>query len=424
MHEGVHTVIPATGQKEHVLSKTASTSCLSGQRESAAMKDYTTTVTILESMSDGVFILNPEGRIEYANNSALGFLNMPLEDVVGASIDSFLGTISGSRREGGSQSVLDDLSDGDPDRTEVELLGRLGPMPALLNLGTIPGADGEADYFILTIKELAYHKALERERHLQRSQGVSHDRLRILGEISVGLVHEMGQPVAALQLLLETLQRQLAAGEADPRDLQRRTDMLAEEIQRLGSIVGRARQFAQDHDGLTPQRLDVNGVVESAIKLLEYELKKADIDWQFKGSEQPLIVLAHRPSLEQVIMNLVTNAQDAYVASNRSADQRVIRIRTTSIQDKWVEIQICDQAVDIESDVSRRMFEPFFSTRNPAEHPGTGLSVARDIIRSLGGDIRFQAEPDGGSCFRILIPLEAEGERQQLFNLIELHHQQ
>lgn len=390
---------------------------------SEILRDYTTTVTILECIKDGILFCSAAGNIEYANQSALNSLGKTMGAVVGQSIDHLIGGLTSSSAAGDAshQSLMDLVEAEAFGSVEAELLAHDGKLPALLNFSVIPNLNGSPEYLIITIKELSYHKALEREVKQQQALSVSHDRLRALGEMSVGLAHELGQPLAAVELLLECMQRMLPAEETESEDMRAQIKKIQAEMARVTGIVNRIRSFAQHNSDLRPKVVNINEAIYSAFKLLEYEFSDVGVHVELDLEEKLPPISTTQPLLEQVIVNLLINTMDAYALSERQ--RRLVTVRSSQVRERWLEIRVEDEAGGIDPSIAKRVFEPFFSTRDPDEHSGTGLSVARNIVQSLGGDLSLEVR-DSGSSFRIRIPIPAHEERTQLYNLIELLHQE
>lgn len=382
-----------------------------------AIRDYTTTVTILESITDAIFILNSEFLIEYANRSALSTLQQPLEALIGQSMQGFIPEQPGadfhSWVTGDKQDGQGSEQDGAFGSTETELKGSNGNIPVLINMSSIPDGQGDTRYIIVTAKEIGYRKGLEKELKRRQALSVSFDRLKALGEMSVGLVHTLGQPVTSMELRLEHIKR-LSQDTA----IHHQIDLLRADIDQLTTIVNKVRDYALVADQREKRLLSINDSVQSSLQVLEYDLRKASISSSIDLAEDIQMVEANAPELEQVIINLITNAIDAFDSIDRTLPREIL-IQSSMSENKWVELSISDNAGGIPLEIREKIFEPFFSTWENDKHAGTGLSVSRSILTALGGDLRYLPR-ENGSKFQVRIPVRHEQEREQLFNLIEL----
>ena len=385
---------------------------------SSGMKDYTTTVTILESITDAIFILNASGKIEYANRSAQDYLQLPLEDIIGKDLTGFITT--------DDEETIQLLDNGFKaiqshpraehevfSNSEAEMHGTHDSVPVLINFSIISNSQGGVDYIIVTAKEIAYRKSLEKELKNRQALSVSFDRLKALGEMSVGLVHTLGQPVTSIELRLDYL-----SNLDDLEAIQKQVAELKKDIAKVSGIVEKVRSYAQVMSDKQNRALDVNQTLTSVLQILEYDIRAAQIVVETHFADKLPAIQANEPELEQVFMNLLTNAEQAFEAE-RIDGKRDVSITTKSVDNKWIQVSIQDNAGGMSESTSVHIFDPFFSTWDKARHAGTGLSVARSILSSLGGDLNYYPLEDG-SEFRLRIPIAQSEERTQLFNLIEL----
>lgn len=394
----------------------------SGQTVSAPpsnqMTDYTTTVTILESITDAIFILNAEGKIEYANRAAQDCLQMPLEGIIGLGLSGFITTDDDETMQLLNNGFkMDDSGSGKDheifSNSEAELHGARNTIPILINFSIIPDGSGELNYIIVTAKEIAYRKSLEKELKSRQALSVSFDRLKALGEMSVGLVHTLGQPVTSMELRIDHM-----SNLQDIDKIQLQVAELQKDISKISGIVEKVRSYAQVMADKQNKALDINKTLASVMQILEYDIRAAQIVVDLDLTENLPPVEANEPELEQVFMNLLTNAQQAFEV-NGITQERQVHIRTISVENKWIQVSIEDNAGGIPELIVPHIFEPFFSTWEKGRHAGTGLSVARSILTSLGGDVSCH-RVKAGSNFELRIPIAQREERTQLFNLIEL----
>ena len=234
----------------------------------------------------------------------------------------------------------------------------------------------------------------ERTRTL-RDQLSQANRLATLGQISAGVNHEIGQPVAALRVYAESGEKLVAAGKADAAaDNFRRIVGLAD---RIGLITGELRRFSRRQHG-ERREMPVGEVIDGALLLLRDRLHSAGV-----SVEQPddalrnLLVQAEHVRLEQVLVNLLQNALDASQPGGQ------LRIAITP-GEAMLTLRVIDHGSGISPEAAAQLFQPF-ATSKP-DGLGLGLVIARDIMREMGGDLAF--EPGNqGTCFAMTIPRPA-----------------
>ncbi len=387
-------------------------------KETQELKDYQTTVTILESITDAIFILNAMGRIEYANRSALDYLQLPLEEVIKNELMKFIssenpetlqllhhGLRHGQLASGNDHEIFSN--------SEAELHGARGTIPVLINFSIVPESNGSLKYIIVTAKEITYRKSLEKELKHRQALSVSFDRLKALGEMSVGLVHTLGQPVTSMELRLEHLSHL-----DDISEIKKQVAILQQDMSVLGKIVTKVRSYAQLMDAKQTQAVAINDNLNGILQILEYDIRSANVDVNLSLENNLPTIDANEPELEQVFINLVANTIQAF-DTNNIQEPRLLEISTCAKENKWIQVSFKDNAGGISESVLPKIFEPFYSTWDKDKHAGTGLSVARSIVTSLGGDLNAEVNEDC-STFKLRIPISQTEERTQLFNLIEL----
>ncbi len=225
------------------------------------------------------------------------------------------------------------------------------------------------------------------------------ENLRVIGQLSAGLAHEMNQPLAALSTLAANTVRFLDRGEFSTvrSNLERICGLVA----RMGTLTGQLRSFARRSTG------DVSAVaiataVNNAIDLLRHRVQQERIDLGITPPADALQVACEGVRLEQVLVNLIVNAID----STADCAQRRVRI-TWQRQGESACICVTDNGVGLTAEVKQHLFEPFFTTKSTSGL-GLGLAISADIINGFGGTLTATDNPEGGAVFMIELPLTGE----------------
>jgi signal transduction histidine kinase len=172
-------------------------------------------------------------------------------------------------------------------------------------------------------------------------------------------------------------------------------------MQRIHQIVQDLRFFSHDTAD-EPGWIDVESLLESTLNLVRHEAKyRAQIELDFGEVPQ---VFSDANRLSQVFLNLLVNA--AHSIRSGSIDENLIRVITRQDGSR-IEVLVTDTGKGIPEDDLPRIFDAFFTTKEPGEGTGLGLSIARDIVRSLGGEISASSVLDQGSTFKIVLPIRA-----------------
>lgn len=202
-------------------------------------------------------------------------------------------------------------------------------------------------------------------------------KLAALGQLSASIAHEFNQPLAALSSYNHNASLYLERGEYDKcREKLADIDRL---VKRLSKTSNHLKSFArQPQDAVT--RHNAIEVVENALSLFEERIARAKVKVERSYPGEPVHVLTDPSRLEQVIVNLISNALDAI----NDAAYGVIRIEITQT-DRRATISVSDNGTGISPDVRDKLFEPFFTTKPAGRGLGLGLSISFNIIRDLGG---------------------------------------
>jgi two-component system NtrC family sensor kinase len=233
----------------------------------------------------------------------------------------------------------------------------------------------------------------ETEELRMREHLVRGERLAAIGELVSGVAHEVNNP---LQSVIGTIE--LLLGEQhDPRvrdDLER----ARYEAGRAGRIVRNLLAFVRRSPS---ERLlaDINEIVQSTVSVRAYELAQANVELHEEYGQHLPVVLVNRDEIQQVILNLVINAQHAMVDTNGGG---VMTVRTLTNGDQAV-IEVADNGPGISPEHAGRVFEPFFTTKSVGAGTGLGLSLAFGIAKGHGGALQL-VPTIRGACFRLTLP--------------------
>ena len=220
------------------------------------------------------------------------------------------------------------------------------------------------------------------------------ENLAVIGQLSTGIAHEINQPLAALSALSANTVRFLEINDlATARtNLERITDIVA----RLGALTEQLKSFARRPSG-ERESVAVAQAVDNALFLLNHRLKKTLIRLQLPTQPADIVVLCEAVRLEQVLVNLVSNAIDAL----QEVADPLIAI-SWQRQDDIVRIQVRDNGSGLSEQVRQHIFEPFFTTKKTSGL-GLGLALSSDIIKAYGGILSADNHPDGGAVFTITL---------------------
>lgn len=248
-------------------------------------------------------------------------------------------------------------------------------------------------------QEVEDRRRAEQALHQTHEELVQAEKLAALGQLSAGLVHEISQPVSAIQTYLASTQVLAERGEqAQTRANLSEIDGL---IRRVSAIVTHLKTFASKSHG-DIREIPLNSVIEHALLVVGPGLKKDNVTLAWDPPSPSPLVKADEIKLEQVLINLLRNAIDATQLS-REARPAQIAIRLSHFAGQ-VCIVISDNGVGIDAADLPRVFEPFFTSKAPGKGMGLGLSVSLGIVEDLGGQLTASPNADHGTSFQLTLP--------------------
>ncbi|MEZ4272146.1 MAG: HAMP domain-containing sensor histidine kinase [Myxococcota bacterium] len=209
------------------------------------------------------------------------------------------------------------------------------------------------------------------------------ERLSTLGQIAASVAHEIGTPLGVISIRLDQLseKRELAAEKA-------KIDVMKEQIDRITRIMQRMLDYARPRCG-SPQAVSLKIVINRVHDLVEHRLRKQGISLKTNLHDN-VVVFADFDEIHQVFLNLLVNASDAC----RAGDRIVIGLLESTATNR-VRVEVADSGDGIKEEVRPLIFEPFFSTKRPAQGTGLGLTIVRDIMQRHGGTIELASSSQG-----------------------------
>jgi len=231
------------------------------------------------------------------------------------------------------------------------------------------------------------------------------EKLAALGQLSAGLVHEINQPLSAMQTFIASTR--LFIERKDTDNALSNLDDIKSMVRRVTAIVSHLKTFARKSQGHTTN-VALNRVIENALLILNPRLSKSAVVLEWSPPQLPMYVKADEIKLEQIFVNLIRNALDAMRDCGDPAQNR-LEIEIELMAGRTI-AYIKDTGCGINPDDLPKVFDPFFTTKDAGEGLGLGLSVSHGIAREFGGDLEAMDRPSGGTIFKLsLETAEASG---------------
>ena len=256
--------------------------------------------------------------------------------------------------------------------------------------------------------ETLERKVEERTQALRvaEAEAVRGEKLASVGLLAAGIAHELNNPLTGILTFTSLLRKKLPHGSADAEDL----DLVIRETKRCAAIIRRLLDFAREK---TPEKrfADLNRLVVDTVRIVEQPAHLQDIEIRLELDRSLPQVWVDANMIEQVVMNMLVNAQHAIGQKGR------ITIRTRRVAEPrgpgpgaaavpMAEISITDTGCGIPEKHLKRIFDPFFTSKEVGKGTGLGLSVSHGIVQAHGGLIEVESRVGEGSTFRVFLPLE------------------
>lgn len=244
------------------------------------------------------------------------------------------------------------------------------------------------------------------ELHVAEAEAARGEKLASVGLLAAGIAHELNNPLTGILTFSSLIRKNLPDGSADAEDL----DLVIRETKRCAAIIKRLLDFAREK---TPEKkfTDINQLVLDTARLIERPANLRDIEISMDLDPDLPPVWADADQMTQVIMNMLVNAQHAIeekgsitVRSRRA--QKAPGAEPGAQPVAMVELSIIDTGCGIPQKNLKRIFDPFFTSKEVGKGTGLGLSVSHGIVSAHGGMIEVESEVGEGTTFRVFLPLE------------------
>lgn len=357
--------------------------------------------TALMTLDHPVFILDDQ-RIRIANPAASREYGWPVAQLVGRRFDELVVAAP----ETAPWGIAPDTSTADPvplhavDALPAHVHRRRdgSEFPAAVAINPLRNAQGVSTGAVVSVRDLTAERAqAEQMRHAEK--------MVALGELVAGVAHEINNPLTGISAFAELLLEDAL------HDEQRESvEMIKRESERATAVIRDLLLFARKGDAPVGP-VDLNALVEQTLRLRGYAHRAAGL--QVRTDLAPVLpaILGDSQRLQQVLLNLVTNAEHA-LAPERMGPRTA---RTLTVRTSWAEhhvfVTVEDSGCGMTPDVKRRLFEPFFTTKPPGIGTGLGLSVSYGIAQAHGGSLSVESELDVGTRVRLTLPREPSPPR-------------
>ncbi len=341
--------------------------------------------SITEQVSESVVVTDADYRITYVNQAMESLYGYSADEVIGQTpvimnaepmADSIQAGVYATVSAGGTfqGAALNKRKDGSTFDCEFKV-------------SPVYDAGGQITRHIGIQRDVTDRKRMEEQ--LRQSQ-----LLASLGEMTAGIAHEVNNPLAAILLYSELINRQTL-----PPAVRKDLKVIRGEAKRASDIMKNLLAYARKAAPVT-QRMDIHKTLRRVVNMRQYQERVRNIDIDVKMADGPLRVRGNAAQLTQVFMNLIVNAEEAVEDPD---DKRIVV--STETYSQTARITVADSGGGIPEENLTQVFVPFFSTKSIGKGTGLGLATCHGIVTAHGGSIRAENNDMGGATFIVELPL-------------------
>lgn len=342
--------------------------------------------TTFDALVEGIAVVDARGRMTRVNRALARLVGLPEPSLIGK---SFVHQLFGQSHEG--ITALDEAQRGERGHTEVV---RSDPLLRTLRITAAPlPKGGQVGDAVVLVEDVTDQRALE-------AQLIQNEKMAAVGQLVSGVAHELNNPLTSIAGLAEFLLEQDRVPEVSEH-----LRVVHEQAERATRIVQNLLTFARKGDPETAE-VDLTKLVDTTLRLVAHELTLQGIALERRHpvDAPPAIVRGDQHELQQVLLNLLTNAIHALSDLEEGRDRRIVL--ETMTDGARALIRIGDSGPGVPEDMIGRLFTPFFTTKEPGRGTGLGLSISYGIVKSHGGAISYETPAGGsGATFVVSIPL-------------------
>jgi len=352
---------------------------------------------ILESSIDAIVTTDTKGYITYANRSLRELIGLRGHQIIGQHIsDYYKGGIDQAREIMRKLREFGRIRDYEFDMRVGGKIITIRTSDTLLydDYGEVVGTMG-------VFQDITARKKLSEKLLATQAELIQAVKMRALGDLVTGVAHEINNPLMASDTYLHLLE-----SEADDNsDLKRRVLLLKECSKRIQKIVKKLKEFSRQSE-FEFTAMDANEAVLSVMALTHQQLLNVGIEVELKLDENVPKVLGDKNQIEQVLLNLISNARDAMEKSS----PKVLSIQTgLNKKNEQVELRVSDTGVGMTPEEIEQIFNPFFTTKDSDKGIGLGLSISYRIVEAHQGKIKVKSQLNKGTTFILGLPVYLDG---------------
>jgi PAS domain S-box-containing protein len=358
--------------------------------------------TLVEGAPDAIY-MEVDGIFTYLNRPALKLLGAKKEsDLVGTKLidripEEFHGLVEDRLRRVNVENL--------PVEPHEHPYERLDGNQAWLDVAAVPiEVDGKPGAIVFA-RDIGVRKKLQQQTIEFEKQSRQHQKLEAIGTLAGGVAHEINNPLNGILNYAEIILEQ----SGENIETKKFAREIISETERISRIVKNLLEFSRQGKE-SHSYANIEDIIEKTVSLVQTIFMKEQIEIKLDIEPDLPKIKCRSEQIQQVVMNLLTNARHALNMKYHEYDKRkVIEVACEDFEDgdrRWVRITVLDRGIGISEENMDKIFEPFFSTKDRDEGTGLGLSVSYGIVREHHGIIKVESEEDEYTRFTVELPVD------------------
>ena len=354
--------------------------------------------------------LDDRAEVMEVNQTWLDIMGYAREEVVGRPFEEFIDPASRDHFKAYFRGLK---SEGEILGREFKFIRKSGDRILVsFHCKIVPARDDRTERILSVFQDITEHRKIEKENRRLEAQLQQAQRMEALGALAGGVAHDFNNILAAVMGYTELAMEDAARGTLKPEQL----EPILKSAARARDLIKQILTFSRKAE-VNVKPINLNGEIRQAVSLLEQTIPKM-IEIRLDLEPDLPAVKADRTQMEQLIMNLGTNARDAMPEGGRLSIRTGSRMIENgrcqacgeSFRGRYVRLDVTDTGQGMTPEVIERIFEPFFTTKDVGQGTGLGLSTVYGIVSAHRGHILCSSVPGQGTVFSVFLPVSGERE--------------
>ena len=355
---------------------------------------------LFNASQDAIFIINLKGEYQDANPAAI--------EMIGYSLPELHQMRASDLRHQAKKLHPDEQTQmwAEENVQEISLRHKDGHS-VLVELTISPIKEGGIQKSVLGIaRDITDQIRMEEEKQQMEVHLRQQQKLESIGTLASGVAHEINNPIMGIMNYATLISERLAPSQSQLREF---ANEIGHETKRVATIVNNLLTFSrQEKQSHSPAR--ITDIIDGTLSLIQTIIKRDQITLEVDVPEDLPEIKCRSQQIQQVLMNLLTNARDALNQRYSEYDpDKIITLKVNLFEKegrRWLRTTIEDHGVGIPFEIRERIFDPFFTTKDRATGTGLGLSISLGIVQDHHGELTFESEEDQFTRFHLDLPVD------------------